>query len=90
MTRDEVLIAAMTIALYAKYGARVAGRSTMGDLADADAIRTIMNERVSQLGIQDLDVLVRIFDRQILTYRRNDDWYHSVRSGSQEPRHVPR
>ncbi len=70
ITRDEVLVSAMSIALYAKYGTRVDGRSTMGALANADHVRAVLNERASQLGIPDLDVMVRIFERQILTCRR--------------------
>lgn len=78
-TRDETLIAAMTIALYAKYEPRTDGRSTMGELADVFHIRSVMNERVSRLGLRDLDVMVRIFDRQIMTYRRSNDRNYSVR-----------
>lgn len=76
MTRDETLVSAMTIALYAKYGGR-----TMKDLADATRLGEIMTERVEALGNDDLRVLVRIFERQIIK-RVSNDRDDSVRSRS--------
>lgn len=78
LTRDDTLIFAMTIALYAKFCED--GRN-MKHLAHVDHVREILRDRVNELGIEDLDVLVRIFERQILTYRSND-WNDSLRSWS--------
>lgn len=77
-TRDETLISAMTIALYAKFCTD--GKRSMKHLANVEHIRTVIRERVPELGIEKLDVLVRIFERQILNVTSHD-WNNSLRSG---------